>query len=47
MQTNFIEAMDLTEGKCLTDELKAYISDPSKDAFWREYANDVMEYLQE
>ena len=39
--------MNLQEGKCLTGELKAYINDSGKDQFWQEYANEVLEYLQD
>ena len=31
----------------MIDELKSYLYDASKETFWREYTNEVVEYLQE
>ncbi len=45
---NFISALGLQPGSGddLHSELKASLFDPKKQGFWKEYANDVVEFIQ-
>ena len=38
--------MQLQPGQNIISELTALIDDPSKEAFWQEYTNEIMQFLQ-
>ena len=47
LKSDFRAALGLlSDSKDLLVEIKSALGDPSRDGFWREYANDVLEYLQ-
>ena len=38
--------MGLTSDQDLVAQLKALINKPGKEAFWHDYANEIVDYLQ-